>query len=252
MGLVMELNGKVALVTGASSGIGAATALKLASKGVKVGLAARRAAKLQALVAQIEADGGQALAIEMDVVSPESVKAGVDTLVRAYGGIDILFNNAGLMPISDIESLKVAEWHRMIDVNIKGVLNSTAAALPHLKQRGAGHIINTSSIAGRKVFAGLSVYCATKHAITAFSEGLRLEVAPKHNIRVTCIQPGAVDTELFEHITDEGYRQQMEGLRSQMTFLSAGEIADTVLFAVQSPSHVNVAELFVLPTNQPW
>jgi len=248
----MELNGKVALVTGASSGIGAATALKLAAQGAKVGLAARRTAKLQALVAQIEAAGGQALAIEMDVVSPASVQAGVDKLVKAYGGIDILFNNAGLMPISDIESLKVDEWHRMVDVNIKGVLNSTAAALPYLKQRGAGHIINTSSIAGRKVFPGLGVYCATKHAIAAFSEAMRLELAPKHNIRVTCIQPGAVDTELFEQISDAGYRQQMEGLRTQMTFLSAAEIADTVLFAVQAPAHVNVAELFVLPTNQPW
>jgi len=248
----MELNGKVALVTGASSGIGAATALKLAAQGAKVGLAARRTGKLQALVAQIEAAGGQALAIEMDVVDPESVKAGVEKLAAAFGGIDILFNNAGLMPISDIETLKVDEWHRMVDVNIKGVLNSTAAALPHLKQRGAGHIVNTSSIAGRKVFQGLAVYCATKHAITAFSEGLRLEIAPKHNIRVTCIQPGAVDTELFEQITDAGYRQQMEGLRDQMTFLSAGEVADSVLFALQSPRHVNVAELFVLPTNQPW
>jgi len=248
----MELNGKVALVTGASSGIGAATALKLAAQGAKVGLAARRTGKLQALVAQIEAAGGQALAIEMDVVDLASVNAGVERLVAAYGGIDILFNNAGLMPISDIEALKVDEWHRMIDVNIKGVLNSTAAALPYLKQRGTGHVVNTSSIAGRKVFPGLAVYCATKHAIAAFSEGLRLEIAPKHNIRVTCIQPGAVDTELFEHITDAGYRQQMEGLREQMTFLSAAEIADTVLFAVQAPAHVNVAELFVLPTNQPW
>ena len=248
----MELNGKVALVTGASSGIGAATALKLAAQGAKVGLAARRTGKLQALVAQIEAAGGQALAIEMDVVDPGSVKAGVEKLAAAFGGIDILFNNAGLMPISDIETLKVDEWHRMVDVNIKGVLNSTAAALPYLKQRGAGHIVNTSSIAGRKVFQGLAVYCATKHAITAFSEGLRLEIAAKHNIRVTCIQPGAVDTELFEQITDAGYRQQMEGLRDQMTFLSAGEVADSVLFALQSPRHVNVAELFVLPTNQPW
>lgn len=248
----MELKGKIALITGASSGIGAATALKLAAQGAKVGLAARRTAKLQALVGQIEAAGGQALAIEMDVTDAASVQKGVDQLVAHYGGIDILFNNAGLMPISDIESLKVDEWHRMVDVNIKGVLNSTAAALPHLKRRGAGHIINTSSIAGRKVFAGLSVYCATKHAITAFSEGLRLEVAPKHKIRVTCIQPGAVDTELFEHVSDVGYREQMEGLRGQMTFLSAGEIADVVLMALQSPDHLNVAELFVLPTNQPW
>jgi len=248
----MELNGKVALVTGASSGIGAATAVKLAAQDVKVGLAARRLSKLQDLVKQIEAAGGQALAIEMDVVDPASVQAGVEKLVAAFGGIDILFNNAGLMPISDIETLKVDEWHRMVDVNIKGVLNSTAAVLPHLKARGQGHIVNTSSIAGRKVFPGLSVYCATKHAISAFTEGLRLEVAPKHNIRVTSIQPGAVDTELFGQITDAGYRQQMEDLRGQMTFLSAENIADTVLFAVQAPAHVNVAELFVLPTNQPW
>jgi NADP-dependent 3-hydroxy acid dehydrogenase YdfG len=248
----MELNDKVALITGASSGIGAATALKLAAQGVKVGLAARRIDKLQALEAQIKAAGGQATSIKMDVVDLASVQAGVQQLVATYGGIDILFNNAGLMPISDVETLKVDEWHRMVDVNVKGVLNSTAAALPHLKQRGEGHIVNTSSIAGRKVFPGLSVYCATKHAIAAFSEGLRLEIAPKHNIRVTCIQPGAVDTELFEQISDTGYRQQMEGLRSQMTFLSGGEIADTVLFALKSPRHVNVAELFVLPTNQPW
>lgn len=248
----MELKGKVALITGASSGIGAATALKLAAHGVKVGLAARRIAKLQTLAAQIEAAGGEALAIEMDVVELPSVQAGVDKLVEAYGGLDIVFNNAGLMPISDVETLKVDEWHRMLDVNIKGVLNSTAAALPLLKRRGAGHILNTSSIAGRKVFPGLAVYCATKHAITAFSEGLRLEVAPKHKIRVTCIQPGAVASELFEQITDAGYRQQMEGLREQMTFLSAADIADTVLFALQAPDHLNVAELFVLPTSQPW
>lgn len=248
----MELKGKVALITGASSGIGAATALKLAAQGVKVGLAARRMAKLKALAEQIEAAGGEALAIEMDVVELASVQAGFDKLVAAYGGLDIVFNNAGLMPISDVETLKVDEWHRMLDVNIKGVLNSTAAALPLLKQRGAGHILNTSSIAGRKVFPGLAVYCATKHAVTAFSEGLRLEVASKHKIRVTCIQPGAVESELFEQITDAGYRQQMEGLREQMTFLGAVDIADTVLFALQAPDHLNVAELFVLPTSQPW
>ena len=248
----MKLNGKVALVTGASSGIGAATAVKLASQGVKVGLAARRVPKLKERVKEIEAAGGQAMAIEMDVVNPASVRAGVDALVKAYGGIDILHNNAGLMPASDIETLKVDEWHRMVDVNIKGVLNSTAAVLPHLISRGEGHIINTSSIAGRKVFPGLSIYCATKHAITAFSEGLRLEIAPKHKIRVTCIQPGAVDSELFEHISDAGYRKQMEDLRETITFLSSKDVADTVLFALQAPPHVDVAELFVLPINQPW
>ena len=248
----MNLNGKIALITGASSGIGAATALKLAAQGVKVGLAARRVDRLEALVRQIKTAGGEALAIEMDVVDPTSVQTGVDELVKAYGTIDILFNNAGLMPISDVETLKTDEWARMVDVNIKGVLNSTAAVLPIMQKQRSGHIFNTSSIAGRKVFAGLTVYCATKHAVTAFSEGLRLEIGKKHNIRVTCIQPGAVDTELFEHVTDKGYRDQMEGLRDQMAFLKADDIADTLLFALQAPDYVNVAELFVLPTDQPW
>lgn len=248
----MNLKDKIALVTGASSGIGAATALQLAANGVKVGLAARRVDRLHSLAERISSAGGQALAIEMDVVDAASVQAGAKQLADAYGGIDILFNNAGLMPISDIESLKTDEWHRMVDVNVKGLLNSTAAVLPYMQRQRHGHIFNTSSIAGRKVFPGLSVYCATKHAVTAFSEGLRLEVAKKYNIRVTCIQPGAVDTELFEHVSDKGYREQMEGLREQMAFLKASDIADTVLFALQAPDYVNVAELFVLPTDQPW
>jgi NADP-dependent 3-hydroxy acid dehydrogenase YdfG len=249
---MMELSNKVALISGASSGIGAATARKLAAQGIKVGLAARRVDRLQALADEIRAAGGEALPIAMDVTDAASVSAGVQLLALTYGRIDIVFNNAGLMPISDVDSLKVDEWHRMVDVNIKGVLHTTAAVLPYMQAQRAGHIFNTSSIAGRKVFAGLSVYCATKHAITAFSDGLRMEVAPKHNIRVTCIQPGAVESELFTHISDEGYKRQMEGLKQQMTFLTPDDIADTVLFALQAPAHVNVAELFVLPTSQPW
>jgi NADP-dependent 3-hydroxy acid dehydrogenase YdfG len=248
----MNLNGKIALVTGASSGIGAATALKLAAQGVKVGIAARRTDRLRELETQIRAAGGEALVIEMDVVDAASVQAGVKKLIDTFGTLDILFNNAGLMPISDIESLKTDEWHRMVDVNIKGLLNSTAAVLPHMLKQHSGHIVNTSSIAGRKVFPGLAVYCATKHAVAAFSDGLRMEVGKKHNIRVTCIQPGAVDTELFEHVSDKSYRDQMEGLRDQMTFLKASDIADTVLFALQAPGHVDIAELFVMPTEQPW
>jgi NADP-dependent 3-hydroxy acid dehydrogenase YdfG len=248
----MNLNGKTALVTGASSGIGAATAVSLAAQGVKVGIAARRIDRLVELEARIRTAGGEALVLEMDVVDVASVQAGVKKLVDTFGTVDILFNNAGLMPISDIDTLKTDEWHRMVDVNIKGLLNSTAAVLPYMQTQHAGHIVNTSSIAGRKVFPGLSVYCATKHAITAFSDGLRMEVGKKHNIRVTCIQPGAVDTELFEHVSDKGYRDQMEALRTQITFLKASDIADTILFALQAPDHVNVAELFVLPIDQPW
>ncbi|MFC5757218.1 SDR family oxidoreductase [Rhizobium sp. GCM10022189] len=248
----MSIQGKTALITGASSGIGAATALKLAKNGVKVGLAARRADRLAALVAEIERDGGQAVALEMDVVDSASVASGVAKLAEAFGTIDILFNNAGLMPLSDVEALKVEEWHRMVDVNIKGVLHTTAAVLPHMIAAKSGHIVNTSSIAGRKVFAGLTVYCATKHAITALSDGMRIELGKKHNIRVTCVQPGAVETELLEQISDPAVRRQMEELKTQMEFLKAGDIADTVLFALQSPSHMDIAEVFVMPTQQAW
>lgn len=248
----MNLIEKVALVTGASSGIGAATARKLAANGVKVGLAARRGERLHALAEEIRATGGDALAIEMDVTDSSSVNAGVASLTKAFGSVDILVNNAGLMPISDFESLKTDEWERMVDVNIKGVLNVTAAVLPALIAKKGGHIINLSSIAGRKVFKGLGVYCATKFAVAAISDGLRMEVGPKYGIRVTCLQPGAVESELFEHISDPGYRTQMEDLKGQLTFLKAEEIADTALFALQAPAHLNVAELFVLPTSQGW
>ncbi|MCY1239886.1 putative oxidoreductase [compost metagenome] len=188
----------------------------------------------------------------MDVADPASVEAGVKKLIGTYGAIDILFNNAGLMPLSDIDQFKTAEWLRMVDVNVKGLLNTTAAVLPQMIKQHSGHIFNTSSIAGRKVFKGLSVYCATKHAVTAFSDGLRMEVGQKHNIRVTCIQPGAVATELYDQITDPGYRQQMNDLAKQMTFLQGTDIAETILFAARAPAHVNVAELFVLPVEQGW
>jgi NADP-dependent 3-hydroxy acid dehydrogenase YdfG len=248
----MSLEGKIALVTGASSGIGAATARKLAAAGAKVGLAARRTDRLDALVGDIRAAGAEAMSLGMDVADARSVDAGVQALAEAYGTVDIVFNNAGLMPLSDVDALKTDEWHRMVDVNIKGVLNTTAAVLPHMIRQASGHIVNTSSIAGRKVFKGLSVYCATKFAVTALSDGMRMELAPKHGIRVTCIQPGAVETELYDQITDPVARQSMEDLRTQMTFLQADDIADMVLFALQAPKHVNVAELFVLPTQQGW
>jgi NADP-dependent 3-hydroxy acid dehydrogenase YdfG len=247
-----NINGKVALVTGASSGIGAATALKLAEAGAKVGIAARRTDKLADLKKEIVSKGGEALVIEMDVVDPASVEAGVKKLVGAYGSIDILVNNAGLMPLSDVDQFKVDEWHRMVDVNVKGLLNTTAAVLPQMINQHSGHIFNMSSIAGRKIFKGLSVYCATKHAVAAFSDGLRMEVGQKHNIRVTCIQPGAVATELYDHITEPGYIKQMDDLAKQMTFLQGGDIGDTIVFAAQAPAHVNVAELFVLPVEQGW
>lgn len=245
-----KLDGMVALVTGASSGIGAATALTLAAAGVKVGIAARRAGRLEDLKAEIASKGGEATVIDMDVADAMSVNAGVRKLIDAYGSLDILFNNAGIMPVSHVDELRTEEWHRMIDVNIKGVLNTTAAVLPQMVKQHRGHIINTSSIAGRKVMQGLTVYSASKFAVTAFSEGLRMEVGKKHNIRVTCIQPGAVATELFEQTSDAGHKQRLEDFARQLTVLQPSDIADAVLFAVQAPSHVNVAEIFVLPTEQ--
>lgn len=243
---------KVALITGASSGIGEATARKLAANGFAVGLAARRGDRLEKIREEIGSAGGRAIAIAMDVTDEASVKNGVERLVGELGRVDVLVNNAGLMPVSEIDSLKTSEWHRMVDVNIKGVLNATAAVLPYMTRQSSGHIINMSSIAGRKVFKGFSVYCATKFAVAALSEGLRLELAPKHHIRVTCIQPGAVKSELFEHISDQGYAEQMRGLEKELRFLEAEDIANTILFAVQAPAYVNVAELFVLPTDQAW
>lgn len=246
-----DLTGKIALITGASSGIGAATALKLAAAGVKVGLAARRADRLEALKEEIVHRGGEALVLEMDVVDAEAVQAGVDQLVEASGAIDILFNNAGVMPVSEIDELKTGEWNAMVDINIKGVLNATAAVLPYMIRQHSGHIFNTSSIAGRKVFGpGYTVYSATKFAVSAFSEGLRMEVGKKHNIRVTCIQPGAVATELPEQTTNPEKRRQLDAYRAAIRFLDPEDIAGAVLFAAAAPAHVNVAELFVLPTEQ--
>jgi len=248
----MAIKGKVALVTGASSGIGAETARKLAAEGAIVGLAARRKDRLETLVADIAVAGGEAVALETDVADAASCKAAAEALIARFGWIDVLVNNAGLMPLSDIDSLKVHEWQRMVDVNVSGVLNATAAVLPQMIAQHSGHIFNLSSIAGRKIFKGLTVYCATKAAVAAFSDGLRMEIGPKHNIRVTCIQPGAVKSELYDQISDVNYRKQMDDLAASMTYLEGSDIADTILFALKAPARMDVAELFVLPTEQGW
>jgi NADP-dependent 3-hydroxy acid dehydrogenase YdfG len=247
----MNINGKVALITGASSGIGAATALKLAAAGAKVGIAARRADRLHALRAEIVEKGGDAVVLEMDVTDPAAIERGMETLIGSYGSIDILFNNAGVMPVSEIDRFKTDEWNAMVDINIKGVLNTTAAVLPHMVRQHSGHIFNTSSIAGRKVFGpGFTVYSATKFAVTAFSEGLRMEIGKKHNIRVTCIQPGGVMTELPEQTTDPEKRKLLDDHRTAIRFLDPEDIADALVFAAQAPAHVNLAELFVMPIEQ--
>lgn len=245
------LNEKIVLITGASSGIGAATAKKFAAAGAKVGIAARRTDRLEALKLEIEQAGGQALSLQMDVTDKVSVEASVNALLDAWGRLDIVFNNAGVMPMSGIDEFKTDEWENMVDVNIKGVLNVTAAVLPSMIKQHSGHIVNTSSVAGRRLFGqGFAVYSATKYAVSAFTEGLRMEISKAHNIRVTSIQPGATESELLNSTTSEGYKEMTTTFSGQMTLLAASDIADAVVFATSAPEHVNVAELYVLPTSQ--
>lgn len=248
----MELKGKVALITGASSGIGEGVAKKLAEKGVKVALAARSEEKLNQLVQQLLDNGWDAFAVKMDVVDKESIRLAVEKIKAHYGTIDILVNNAGIMPVADIDTFKVDEWEQMVNVNIKGVLNVTAAVLPELIAQKSGHIINLSSIAGRKLFKSLAVYCGTKHFVAAFSDIMRMEVGKKHNVRVTSIQPGAVATNLYDQITDANYKAGMETLKDQMTFLTPTDIANSMVYALEAPDYVDVSEIFILPTDQEW
>src|SRR5262244_3871226 len=196
-----NIEGKIVVITGASSGLGEATARFLSAQGATVALGARRVDRIQSLARELTGSGAKALAIRTDVTHREQVQALVDVAVQTYGRIDVMINNAGLMPQSPLERLKIDDWDRMIDVNIKGVLYGIAAALPCMKQQKAGHIINVSSVAGHKVRPGGVVYSATKHAVRVISEGLRQEVKP-YNIRTTVISPGAVDTELPNSVTE--------------------------------------------------
>ena len=243
------IKNKVAIITGASSGIGYATALALSKAGAKVAIGARRTDKLEKLASEIKQDGGEVFSQKLDVTKKQECDSFVENTIKALGSVDILVNNAGLMPLSFIKNLKVDEWDKMIDVNIKGVLYCTAAVIPHLLEKNSGHIVNISSVAGRIVFPSGSVYCATKHAITALSEGLRQEFSTRKNIRVTCIEPGVVATELTNTITDESLKGFVENAK-KMQSLSAQDIANAILFAVESPEHMNVNEVLVRPTTQ--
>src|SRR3989344_4970655 len=246
---ILMIKGKVAIITGASSGIGFATALALSKAGAKVAIGARRTDMLSELEKKIKENGGEVYSQKLDVTKKNECNSFVDNVLKKWGTVDILVNNAGLMPLSFFKNLKIDEWDQMIDVNIKGVLYCTGAVVTHMLENKSGHIINISSVAGRIVFPAGSVYCATKHAITAFSEGLRQELSVRKNIRVTCIEPGVVATELTNTITDESLQGFVENAK-KMEALQAEDIANASVYAVESPNHVNVNEILIRPITQ--
>jgi len=239
---------KIVVVTGASSGLGEATARLLSAQGATVVLGARRADRLQALAKEIETRGGRALALETDVTRREQVKALVDAAVQKYGRIDVMINNAGLMPQAPLEQLKVDEWDRMIDVNLKGVTYGIAAALPHMQRQKSGHFVNVSSVAGHRVGPGFAVYSATKFAVRALSEGLRQEVKP-YNIRTTVISPGAVATELPNTVSDPAAAERLRGFYADVA-VPAESFARAVAFALSQPPEVDINEILYRPTRQ--
>ena len=243
-----NIEGKVVVITGASSGLGQATARLLSGQGAAVVLGARRIDRLQTLADELASRGGKALAVATDVTRRDEVRGLVDAAVQAYGRIDVMLNNAGLMPHSPLERLKVDDWERMIDVNLKGVLYGIAAALPHMQRQKAGHFINVSSVAGHKVGANGAVYSATKHAVRALSEGLRQEVKP-WNIRTTVISPGAVATELPGSATEADIAQGLRDFYADNA-IPADSFARTVAFAISQPDDMDVNEILFRPTRQ--
>ena len=242
-----NIEGKIVVITGASSGLGEATARMLSSEGARVALGARRAGRLQAIVDELIRGGGKALALETDVTRYEQVKRLVDAAVETYGRIDVMINNAGIMPQSPLERLKIDDWNRAIDVNIKGVLYGIAAALPYMQKQKSGHIINVSSVAGHRVRPSSAVYSATKTAVRVISEGLRQEVKP-YNIRTTVISPGAVDTELPDSITEPDIAESTR--RSYQSAIPAESFARAVVFAMSQPEDMDVNEILFRPTRQ--
>lgn len=241
-----NIKGKVVVITGASSGLGEATARLLSAEGAKVVLAARRADRIESLASEI---GKNAIAVPTDVTDRQQVKNLVNKAVEAFRRIDVMLNNAGLMPLAPLEELKTDEWDQMIDVNLKGVLNGIAAALPHMKEQKSGHFINVSSVYGHKLRPAATVYCATKFAVRALSEGLRQEVKP-YNIRTTVISPGAVATELLEHISNKEIQSQTKDFVSEIA-VPAATFARMVAFAINEPEDVDVNEILFRPTAQP-
>jgi len=240
------IEGKVVVITGASSGIGEATARRLAGSGARVVVAARRTERLETLVADITRSGGSARFRAVDVTRQADVQALVDYAKAEFGRVDVLVNNAGVMPLSPLTALKVEEWDRMIDVNIRGVLYGIAAVLPDMKARGGGHIINVASIGAHVVVPTAAVYCATKYAVWAISEGLRQE---NSDLRVTVISPGVVESELADTISDAATAEVIHEYRR--IAIAPDSIAAAIAFAVSQPHDVDVSEMIVRPTASP-
>ena len=243
------IRNKVVIVTGASSGIGYSTALKLSKAGAKVAAGARRVEKLESLKKEVQQYGGEMLVKKLDVTKKEDCDSFINLVNQTWNQIDILINNAGIMPLSFFKNLKVSEWEQMIDVNLKGILYCTAAVIPYMITKKSGHIINLSSVAGRIVFSAGSVYCATKHAVTAFSEGLRQELSQRYNIKVTCIEPGVVSTELPNTITDKSLESFVKSVK-EMESLKADDIANAIIYSLDSPPYLNINEILLRPLSQ--
>ncbi|WLI10938.1 MULTISPECIES: SDR family oxidoreductase [Pseudomonas] len=243
-----NIQGKVVVITGASSGIGEAAARLLASQGAHVVLGARRVERLETLVAELNAAGQSAAFRAVDVTRRDDVQAFIGFAVERFGRVDVIVNNAGVMPLSKLEALKVEEWDRMIDVNIRGVLHGIAAGLPLMQRQRSGQFINIASIGAYAVSPTAAVYCATKFAVRAISEGLRQEVGG--DVRVTVISPGVTESELAESISDAGGRAEMREFRK--IAMPADAIARAIAYAIDQPADVDVSELIVRPTASPF
>lgn len=247
----MSLNDKVIVIMGASSGIGAATAKLLASKGAKLSLAARRLDRLEEI--QRSNPDAAIKIFKADVTNEKEVQAVIDATVASFGRIDVLFNNAGIMPVNDLDQTARTEWQQMMDINVKGVLNGIASALPVMKQQNSGHIITTSSVLGYEVLPGYAAYSGTKYAVRAIMEGLRQE-EHRNNIKTTVIAPGSVKTELFKSINNADVRNSLETAMqqpgSEMLGLEPEEIAQAVAFVIDTPANMAVNEMIIRPTGQ--
>ncbi|MBA8902923.1 SDR family oxidoreductase [Phyllobacterium sp. P30BS-XVII] len=243
---MLNIKGKVVAITGASSGIGEATAKVLAAAGAHVVIGARRVDRLQQLAREISEAGGTVRTRRLDVTDQSDVQGFVDFAKSEFGRLDVIINNAGVMPLSPLEALKVNEWDQMIDVNIKGVLYGIAAALPHMKRQGSGHVINVASIGGHSVSPTAAVYCATKFAVRAISDGLRQET---DQLRVTIISPGTTTSELADNISDPLARDAMKAWRA--ITISSEAVANAILYAISQPEDVDVSEIIIRPTASP-